>query len=192
MKIFFHAPITEAMHKTHKLYYDFIKKIGHEHTTNFAVSLDPNELEAAETRKNAKDLLRNQEINIKKADIVILGATEQSIGTGIYMNMAMNLSKPIIGLTKDKKTMPFIYAALNYNKLLVYECTEENYSKIIPKAINEAKKIVDKRFTLLLPPEVVEMLEIHHLKSGETRSEYIRDLIRDDFQKKYPNQVVKV
>lgn len=105
------------------------------------------------------------------------------------MNMAINLSKPIIALCENRKTIPFLYEAIDYDKLLIYECNLNNYKKVIPESIEKAKKLVDKRFTLLLPPDVVEMLERHHQISGETRSDYIRELIRTDQAKRYPKQV---
>lgn len=188
MKIFFHAPIRQRETDDYILYYKYIEELGHSHVTDFAIKFKTEDLQSEGLKKEAEEIQQKQEDRIKKADIVILGATDQSVGTGYYFAMASKLSKPIIAICKDKKQLPFFYHAIDYNKLIIIECNTENYKKVINKALKEGQKLIDKRFTLLLPPDVVEMLDNHYIKSGETRSEYIRDLIRSD--QKSNNQIL--
>ncbi len=184
MKIFFHSTITQPQLNTNKQYYQFIESLGHQHTTNFPIEYQPHDMLDPKVRKTAKKLLKSQETAIRKADIVILNANTPSIGTGVYLQIAMHLSKPVIALCENKAQIPFLYEAFDYNKLMIVECTPQNFKTAIPRNLKKAAKLVDKRFTLLLPPEVVEMLDNHYSKTGETRSDYIRNLIKVDQEKR--------
>ncbi len=184
MKIFYHSPITDQDHSTNLQYYNFIKTQGHTHTTDFSISHTYHDINDPKIRKQAKQFLKKQETAIRKADIVILGANHQSIGTGVYLQIAMHLSKPVIALCGNKSQIPFLYEAFDYNKLMIVECTPQNFKTAIPRNLKKAAKLVDKRFTLLLPPDVVEMLDNHYERTGETRSDYIRNLIKVDQDKR--------
>jgi len=184
MKIFFHAPISDQYRDFYMSLYEYLSTLGHEQTSDFAIAYSKNDLNSNQMRKEAQDLLHKQVANIKKADVLVMGANEQSVGCGFFLNMAMKLSKPIVLITENLVDMPFFYASLSYNKLMTVECNNKNYRTVLPERLNEAKKQIDKRFTLLLPPDVVEMLDKHYKRSGQTRSDYIRDLIRQDQEKR--------
>ena len=172
------------MKSIHDQYYYYITELGHTHTTDFCMKLSNDDLYDKDIRKRAIGFVEDLQQSIKQSDVVVLGATEQSIGTGIFMYIAYTLSKPIVALCEDYQKIPFLYDALNYKKLLIYECGLTNYKQVIPNALMDAQKLVDKRFTLLLPPNMVELLEKNHKETGQNRSEYIRELIRRDMKLK--------
>jgi hypothetical protein len=60
----------------------------------------------------------------------------------------------------------------------MYEVNHSNYRPVVKEALEQAQKLLSKRFTLLLPQDVVELLDKHHCETGETHSDYIRNLIR--------------
>lgn len=184
MKIFFHSPVNAEEYEISKLFWHYLKELGHTHLIDFSVVHTPEQIANPQIRKQAKLTLDKHELAIRKADVVILGANTQSIGVGVFLHIATHLSKPIIALCKKRATIPFFYEASDYNKLLIYECDENNYKKVLPRALSKAEKLIDKRFTLLLPPDVVEMLDNHYNRTGETRSEYIRNLIKEDQAKR--------
>jgi len=184
MKIFFHAPLSQKPVDNYLTYYHYLGEIGHSHTSDFVLKFESDDLKKTDTRKKAKNILKNLEDQVKKADVILLGAIDQSVGSGFLLGLATRLSKPVILLCLDKENIPFFYASLDYNKLIILECNQNNYKTVLPRALSKAEKIIDKRFTLLLPPDVVEMLDNHYEKTGETRSEYIRNLIKDDQAKR--------
>lgn len=184
MKIFFHAPLRQKETDDYLVYFKYLEELGHTHVTDLAVKYSQDDLKKTEVRDEARAIHSKQEDKMKKADVVVLGASGQSVGIGFFFAMASKLSKPIIVICDEINKVPFFFDAVDYNKLIVIECTPDNYKKTLAKALAQAEKLIDKRFTLLLPPEVVEMLDNHYIKTGETRSEYIRDLIRQDQIKK--------
>ena len=109
MKIFFHAPISQRTTDDYLAYYNFLEQLGCEHTSDFVLKFESDDLKNTAVRKKAKELLEKQENNIKKADVVVIGAVEQSVGSGYFLSIASKLSKPIILLITNKSEMPFFF-----------------------------------------------------------------------------------
>lgn len=118
---------------------------------------------------------------IRKADVVVAEVSYPSLGVGHEISLALNECKPVIALFTQNK-VPYAIESIHDDKLQILDYDLDTISEVFDLALQEAKKQLYVRFTLLLSPDIINHLnEIS--KKGKSRSEYIRNLIRGDIGK---------
>lgn len=143
--------------------------------------------------KNVVDVLGNSEKEHQKyykkmmswiyqADIIIVEVTRPEVGVGLEIGLAVEAEKPIISLFREGQSTPVLFGK-NYNKIQNYEYDVDNLKLTLKMAIEEASKMINTRFTMLMPPDLINWLN-KLSKQGQNRSEYIRRLIREDIERR--------
>lgn len=119
---------------------------------------------------------------IREADVVVCEVSFPStITNGHVMTRALEQGKPVLALYKER-SLPPLLLGLELERFRMAEYNKENLEEVLEREITELVKLPDERFTMLLPKNI-----IHHLneiaKTGISRSEYIRNLIKSDIRK---------
>jgi hypothetical protein len=183
MKIFFTASPRALRLERYTQYlnniYTYLSKCG-EHTSNLAIKNDPDEFynySPEEIDQHYKDTI----YNLKRADIIVVEVTMHSMAMGYLVNKGLELNKPTLCLYTDKKP-PFFLSGVNDQNLLVLEYSEESLDNVIDDAIDYFSGRHDKRFNLMIGPEMLNYLNEKSKKVKKPKSVYIRDLIRKDMK----------
>lgn len=178
MKVYFsYSP--RGDHHFAQLIYDAIKELGHKHVSTFVKDIDPESFYQA-VEKEWKNRYLNSVRSIEKADICIFELTIPSTASGQLAQLSLNKFKPTILLYR-KGAHPHFSAGLEETekRVQILEYSEEDLKDVLKYAFDMAEEYLNTRFTLLLPRDIVNYLN-QLKKDGQSRSEYIRDLIKKD------------
>lgn len=175
MKIFFDASITGKRYYLEN--YNAILRIlgNYKYQTTPGFQSTPEQI-AAERPEDAERFFRGLEKHIRESDLGIFEVSYPSLGIGFEVARFLELSKPVIALHIQERKPLFLESVLN-DRLQVLNYDLNSLSTVIENALIYASEQLDTRFTMLLPPDVNTYLD-EVAKSGVSRSEYIRDLIR--------------
>jgi len=114
---------------------------------------------------------------IQQADAVIIEISYDSFQMGHEATLALVYDKPLLCVSCNKDYSTTIthpkFQAVHYQNL-------DELKDLVNEFIIEVKNKTPKRFTMLLPEDVMNLLDKYHKKTGVPRSEYIRNLIRKD------------
>ncbi len=113
---------------------------------------------------------------IREADVVILEGTVPAIDTGFYVQMCLELDKPVILLHHESVNLNLLKGISN-ERLQVIQYTEGFFSKTLNEALNYAKDFVDIRFNFFISHELNSYLNWAAKKSYMLKSNFIRNLI---------------
>jgi len=140
------------------------------------------------------DALNNSEIErekwlttwrkyIRDCDFAVAEISYPStLNIGFEINNILERGKPVIGLYKEGKD-PIFTSELHSRRLIKTSYTKENLKDVLAWAIEEAKEIINKRFTFIVPPEIGDFLEDSYKSHGITASDLIRDLVKKEMVK---------
>lgn len=185
MKVFFvTAPrANKLLGNVFNQMYEEIKTLGYEHTSNL-ITLTPKKFE--EDMNKGKEAMTQfyQEMvgSISKADICIFEATTSSSGVGYLIDKSLSLSKPTVVLFY-KQYRSFLLPGVDDEKLSIFAYDENNYKKILSQALELGSHLRDKRFNFFISPQLLEYLESASKTRGETKSQFIRNLLLEHKKK---------
>ena len=140
------------------------------------------------------DALNNSEIErekwlttwrkyIRDCDFAVAEISYPStLNIGFEINNILERGKPVIGLYKEGKD-PIFTSELHSRRLIKTSYTKENLKDVLAWAIEEAREIINKRFTFIVPPEIGDFLEDSYKSHGITASDLIRDLVKKEMVK---------
>jgi hypothetical protein len=185
MKIYFDA--TPSKIEIYKPRYEKIASIitglGHQLTSQWILEFDKSFFDLAKDKWAAhyKEIIHD----LDRSDLLIAEISVSSTTLGQLIQRSLQAGKPVIGL-KDHSVKQNIFlagAGEVESKVLLVEYNEDNLEASIEDAINYVQGWLESRFTLILDGKTRRILD-EVSKNGTSRSEYIRDLINKDFEKK--------
>lgn len=184
MKVFFNSTLQgrqRGYYKNYKLIYKTIEELGHENLSDWTLTKKREEIfkeTAEETHQFYKTLLKH----IYSADVVVLEVSLHSLGVGHLIALVIDYSKPLIALyTEGNK--PYMLGGMESKRLIKLSYNFSNLKEVLKYGFEEAKEMIETRFTLLLPPEIVNFLNKISKKKRIPRSVFIRNLIEREMEK---------
>ncbi|GIK83552.1 MAG: hypothetical protein BroJett025_01740 [Patescibacteria group bacterium] len=182
MKVYFtcSARGTQNFSNSYQKIYETVKKLGHEHTSDYAKDSDPGEVYGY-SHEERVSLYEEAIRDLKSSDVVLLEVSTHSLTMGYLMQMALTLGKPVIALhLKDYK--PAFAAGIEDDKLQVIEYTNEMLSEVLGDALEYAQSKMDFRFNFFISPAIGNYLDWISKVKKIPRSVYLRNLIEKDME----------
>jgi len=138
------------------------------------------------TDKDKKQVYHKMIAEMDKADLSVFEASwPSSIHTGHKITLSYWKNKPVIALYREGKGYePILFRGIESKKVLWVSYTEDNLEKKLLAALEEARKMLDIRFNLFIPRELMAYLDWVAKDVGINRSEYIRRLIEKEAKKR--------
>jgi predicted DNA-binding protein len=131
----------------------------------------------------AEQILRENQKQIKSSDIVIAELSLNSMTVGFHVSSAIEARKPILFLFNFKElghlprassSIPATIKALASSHYIIKEYSTSNLEKVVSKSLQEAKKMLDVKFNLIISAEINAFLEWCARERGDTKSEVTR------------------
>lgn len=182
MVIFFHSSIFGKQYfgDSYKLIVDVCTELGHRVYADHMLKRNYRDTDRF-TRKQHQEDFQRLTSQIRESDVVIVEGSYPSIGTGHYMTIALNYSKPVLVLyTKD----PHGVLVGDPNRLLfMKKYSPENRPDLVGKIRKfldlSAKRRLKNRFNLMIDDETLGFLSQRSISLHQSKADIIRNLIRN-------------
>jgi len=160
--------------------YDLIVKAIKESTTeviatelgNYKTILTQKEMNKCKTEREMHYLAIKR--GIQWADLVILELSHESFQVGHEATLALELNKPVLGLSVNvdwsERIIHRYFYGEKYSKYFVKEIVQDFIAK-------NSKEDLNERFNLFLSKSQLKKLETLSKKENMNKSEYLRNLI---------------
>lgn len=183
MKIYFTASARgkKKYGENYRRIYEAIEELGYKNLDDLVLKIDPQKFYLGD-QEDQVNLYRKAMDLVKSADIIVLEISIPSLSMGYVMDRALDEGKPVI-LLYIEGVNPYFAGGVQDEKLQVLPYTLETIKKTLEYAIKEAKNQMDSRFTLLLPPKIVNFLNKISKKRKIPKSVFIRNLIEEKMEK---------
>ncbi len=136
-----------------------------------------------ETAEESEAYVKRMISWVQKADFIVFEVTLEEVSLGYEMMLALNKGKPVIVLYQaDKGKIPFTLKGVTSDRLFIYSYEKERIyglEQTLKLALEEIKKQIDTRFTILLPPKIVSFLDRISREKKLPKSVFIRNLIEE-------------
>ncbi len=173
MYIVFLAPET-ANDNIKKLYKEICKKIEDSKNTLYDGTF-PHDTGAHED--HASQLTKE----IKKADALIVEATQSNFNLGRLITLALQQHKPVLMLQKEVNSTPIVIGSSRLVNVKSYKNTSEDLDNLLKDFIKVAKKQrLTYRFNLMLSRDIDIYLNDKAHEFAISKADYIRELISKD------------
>ena len=185
MKVYFTASIYHRgeMLEEYKTIISSLKKLGVSKIFSEDLVDIPLQEALSSTNNRRERWLATWRRYIRDCDFAVAEISYPStVNIGFEINNILERGKPVIGLFKEGKD-PIFTSELHSKRLIKSSYTKENLKEVLAWAIEEAKEIINKRFTFLVPPEISDFLEDSYKSHGITASDLIRDLVKKEMAK---------
>lgn len=185
MKVYFTAPLYEK--EKNLAYYEAIIKGIEQH--GHRVLQDTLDYSADEILSSSDEFQTNYYKTVwnkylKEMDLCVAEISFPStVNIGFEVASLLNAGKPVIALFRKDRDPRFISPEFS-NKMIKVEYDLENINKVLGWALEEASSWLLRRFTFFIPSDIDQHLDNIFKNTGKTRSEYIRELIQKDRDKK--------
>lgn len=186
MVIYFHSSIfgKQYYQENYKTIVDICKSLGHKVFADHMLKRSHEDTDKFTREQHQKDFqkLTNQ---IKESDVVIIEGSHPSIGTGHYMTIALNYSKPVLVLYIKN---PHGVLVGDPNRLLFLKKYSLKDKKELEQKIENFLELASKRkpknrFNLMIDDEILDFLTNQSSKLNQSKADFIRNLIRDTMKK---------
>ncbi|MBF0209172.1 MAG: hypothetical protein HQK53_20120 [Oligoflexia bacterium] len=182
MVIFFHSSIfgKEKYKENYEAIVKICKKLGHKVYAEHMLKRDYHDTDKFTREQHQEDFQRLTS-QIKESDMVVVEGSYPSTGTGHYMTIALNYSKPVLVLyTKN----PHGVLVGDPNRLLFLKKyglkdAEDLEQKIISFIDLASKRKLKNRFNLMIDDETLNFLTVQSAKLNQSKADFIRNLIRE-------------
>lgn len=183
MKIYFTTSLTGKKYyeENYKKIVNYLKelncKIAYEQV--FTSSKEKISQETREERLVYHKLLNK---NLNWCDVVVSEVSYPSTATGYEICLALRQGKPVLALYVEQKgDFPPILKALREQEATIASYNLDNLKDILKDYLDFVKtEVINKRFTLLLSPKIIKLLDKGAKHQKIPRSVYIRKLIEKD------------
>lgn len=173
MYIVFLAPET-ANDNIKKLYKEICKKIEDSKNILYDGTF-PHDTGAHED--HASQLTKE----IKKADALIVEATQSNFNLGRLITLALQQHKPVLMLQKEVNSTPIVIGSSRLVNVKSYKNTSEDLDNLLKDFIKVAKKQrLTYRFNLMLSRDIDIYLNDKAHEFAISKADYIRELISKD------------
>lgn len=134
----------------------------------------------ADSEKGIKEWHTTWMRYIQNCDFAVAEISYPStINVGFEIGNIIAHGKPVIGLYKEGKE-PLFSSEPRPKRLIKTSYSINNLKETLSWAIEEVKEIINRRFTLLIPPDMDQFLENFYKDYDITASDLIRSLIRKE------------
>lgn len=184
MKVYFTASIRwrDKYGRYYRKIVDLLRSLGCQVLGDEILTLSKNELMDRIDKNNVKEYEKFVK-DIRRSDFVVTEVSGSATANiGFIIAVALEMGKPIIALCIENDAPPLV-KAIPSELFRFVEYTEDNLSQLLSFEVSEVSKLRIKRFTLLFPPEITSFLD-EISKKGDSRSEYIRNLILKDMKRR--------
>lgn len=185
MVIFFHASIfgKQYYEENYKAIVDVCKNLGHKVFADHMLKRNFSDTDKFTRQQHQEDFQKLTK-QIKESDVMVVEGSYASTGTGHYMTLALNYSKPVLVLyTKD----PHGVLVGDPNRLLFLKKYSLNNKELKEKIENfltvASKRKLKNRFNLMIDDETLDYLSSQSSKLNQSKADFIRNLIRDEIGK---------
>lgn len=123
--------------------------------------------------------------SISRADIVIVEATKKSFFVGYRMAQAVQQKKPTLILYRDNSFPGAVDLSNSANIIFASEYNKDTLEKILDKFLEENTiNVKDMRFNFFIDRSIYNYLRWAALKTGKTKAEILRELVKTEIDKK--------
>ena len=186
MVIFFHSSIFGKQYykENYETIVDICKSLGHKIFADHMLKRSYTDTDKFTREQHQKDFQKLTS-QIKESDVVVVEGSYPSTGTGHYMTIALNYSKPVLVLyTKN----PHGVLVGDPNRLLFlkkYSLKEKGdlKQKIVSFLELASKRKLKNRFNLMIDDETLAFLTSQSSKLNQSKADFIRNLIRELMEK---------
>jgi hypothetical protein len=183
MKVFFiSTPRGNSQHINR--IYKVINNLGYTHTSNFHKSVN---LEKFYTEDDSiwQERYKSRLKEIAAAEICIFEVSQHSFAVGQLVQEAIRSEKPTILLYYEGQRPYFFRGAeIIETRVHLLPYTLDKIEEVLKYAFEIAEELLTTRFTMLITPEITKFLDdINNIK-GIARSEFIRNLLVKEMNKK--------
>lgn len=151
----------------------------HDHVTSYSQS-DMDHFTSEQRLEYFEDVVNR----IRKADVVIAESSTESFSVGFLLSKAIDLGKPVTIFYNSKSSksnvLPFLDDKEAIN-LIKYHSVEE-FILSVYDSLSHAQQLLPTRYNIILSPEINNYLRWITRTYKRSRSEFIRDLIRQHMQ----------
>lgn len=130
-----------------------------------------------DVEKQFIDIYEQTKKNLFQADFVVADATYPTASLGHEITLSIENTKPTIVLVNEKLDINKIPSSIRGNKskhMILKFYNEKNVTEVLTQAISEAKKLLDSKFILIIPPEIERYLSWASHKKGVRKAEIVR------------------
>lgn len=118
---------------------------------------------------------------IKKADAIVVEATQSNFNLGRLITLALQQHKPVLMLQKELNSTPIVIGSSRLVNVKTYKNTKEDLDEILKDFFKVAKKQrLTYRFNLMLSRDIDIYLNDKAHEFGISKADYIRELIAKD------------
>lgn len=132
--------------------------------------------------KERADRFRRWVNYLKKCEVVVVEVSGHSMTLGYIIGKALELNKPVVALHQRGQESYFVSGIKNI-KLQVVEYDKERVEKVVDKALEKAKKMIDVRFNFFVSPQILTYLDWVARRRKVPRSVFLRNLIEKEMRK---------
>ena len=136
---------------------------------------------AQTTKERIKDHKKLQKA-AKKADLIVAEASFPSTSAGYEIARVLEWEKPLLVLYLQKVDSPTILRGRVSGKFLMLSYTKETLTETIKLALEHFKTVKDTRFTLLLPPTIIQYLDWVATHKKIPKSVFIRETLLEKLE----------
>ncbi len=183
MKVFFIASPRGNLEHDQAIY-SAITALGYVHTSNLITTMDPQkfyQVDGSTWGKRYTAFLHD----IARADACVFEVSIHSLAMGQLLQEAVRREKPVIALYFEGQRPQFLQGAEGVeNRVQVVEYTIKDLNNVLADALAVARDLLETRFTMLMPANLIKFLNAMSDKKGMSRSEYIRQLIEREMKGK--------
>jgi hypothetical protein len=169
---------------------DIIRKlIDVIHSNHYSLALDWIEVafRRQSQNKSADSWTRIYDENlmaVSEADVVIAEATYENLAVGYQIAAALQQAKPILILRRESADKNAFVTGIEDGWVEHAEYTEKNLEDIVEKFLQHNQITVkDMRFNFFIDRRIHNYLRFAAFKSGKTKAEVVREIIRADIKK---------
>ncbi|PIR59676.1 MAG: hypothetical protein COU68_04325 [Candidatus Pacebacteria bacterium CG10_big_fil_rev_8_21_14_0_10_45_6] len=184
MKVFYTTSLRNVAKNRDRLetIYVLIEKLGHTNLDKVLFNIPDSKKFYDGLHKEKLSHYNRMIACIKKADVVLLEVSTQSLSMGFILHTALGMNKPVIALHTSGKS-PFFVQGIEDKRLRVQEYDLETIEKVLTEALEFAQETFDVRFDFFISPEISMHLDTLARENRVPKSVYLRSLIETDMAK---------
>lgn len=181
MKVYFMATPRgkDDFDRYYRVIYKEIEELGHTHVTDFIQKVDIDEFYLSDIRPFYKETIQD----LKRADVCVFETSVHSLAIGHLISEAIDLAKPVIALYTGKN-LPFFLSGVKEEKIQILQYNPSNIKDVLKQGLEHASEQHDTRFNFFISRRLSAYLDWISRKRRIPRAVYLRQLIRQEMQRK--------
>lgn len=185
MKVYFTASISQrekGMDAEHRAIYKTIERLGHEVLTSYDVLNSPLHGILSQKYQETIKFYQVWSKTIPKAEVAVLETSFPStVNIGLELSQLLEKGKPVICLYKHGRDPNFI-GEFHSNRIIKLEYDLDDLEDVLQFGFEEAIKMLNRRFTFFITPEIETFLDKISRDKSISKSEYLRGLVENEIQ----------